>query len=945
MNIKLIITALILTLVSQITAQQREVIITGRVIDSVMQEPLYAVNIVQKGEYTGTTTNLEGDFILRLSEEKESITIQLYYIGFETKEIDIALNKDEINLGIITMKEEFSALDVVTVTSSLEGQQKALNQQRNADNIKNIVSADLIGRFPDLNVAEALQRVPGININRDKGEGSEVSIRGTPANFTTIQINGEQIPSVQQDGQRNESLDLIPSDQLSTMEVTKAPTADMDGDAIGGVVNLRTPTAKKTKLGLKAESALGFNDISGGLNGIGKLRLDKRFFEDDDVTEGKLGIMASASYFSTDNSEDRIDADWQGIPRPIQSTGTDELVLANYQFRKTENQRERIGATFTMDYKFNDKNSIVFNYMFNRREDNDLRNRFRIDTDRSGTVFQSFDTIQNARVRRDINFFDEVKTNNSFNLQGYHTLSNWQIDWGAYYTASNRTFSSDRGDFARDEIDLVVNSPEGIYEQVPEFAALDPETSLFNPLLYSDFRRYEEDAETTDATNMVGKVDFTNFFKLFNKHDSYFKFGAKVRMQTNSKFRDNVVFAINDPNNVLRANEAFLRVIGTTEPDNFLYDDVRFGPTVDRDRFRNYISDNRAFFQTADNAWDSRRLSLSDTYDAFEDIYAAYVMGRFQIDKLMILAGIRYEYNDVGYDAFEVIRQGTDVEGTPISGGNDYAFVLPNIHLKYNLNRYSALRFSSVFNYARPNFVDLVPFVNFDADAVRLSLGNPDLLPASAFNLDFMYETYFKNVGVLSIGAFYKSIDDFQFSRIDPSLADEFPGYPNTQGFEFRQEQNGENAQVAGLEINFVRSLDFLPGIFKNLSLNANYTYAFSDAFTQDRDGISLPGQAEHTANAALAFDYKKFTTRLSANYNGEFLNSIASQSQDDIIQKDRLQLDLNASYDIDKNWRIYTEVVNLTNAPAIRYQGDSSRISRIAYFGWWSRIGLSYRF
>lgn len=945
MNLKLAIALFFAINIFQINAQEREVIITGRVVDSLLNEPLFSVDVLLKDKFYGTITNADGNFILRISDNRKQDTLQFNYLGFKTKEIQIKLNRDEIDLGTVKLQEEFESLDAVIVTSSLEGQQKALNQQRNADNIKNIVSADLIGRFPDLNVAEALQRVPGININRDKGEGSEVSIRGTPANFTTIQINGEQIPSVQQDGQRNESLDLIPADQLATMEVTKAPTADMDGDAIGGVVNLRTPTAKKNKLGLKAESALGFNDISGGLNGIGKLKLDKRFFENDDVTEGKLGIMASASYFSTDNSEDRIDADWQGIPRPVQSLGTDELVLANYQFRKTENQRERIGATFTADYKFNDKNSIVFNYMFNRREDNDLRNRFRIDTDRSGTEFPSLDTILNARVRRDINFFDEIKTNNSFNLQGYHTLKNWQIDWGAYYTISNRTFSSDRGDFSRDEIDLVVNSPKGIYEQIPEFATLNPDTDLFNPLLYNDFRRYEEDAETTDATNMVGRVDFTNFFKLFDKYDSYIKFGSKVRMQTNSKFRDNVVFAINDPNNVLRANEAFLRVIGTTEPDDFLYDDVRFGPTVDRNRFRNYISDNRAFFQTADNAWDSRRLSLSDTYDAFEDIYAAYIMGRFQIDKLMILAGVRYEYNDVGYDAFEVIRQGTNVEGTPISGGNDYGFILPNIHLKYSINRFTALRFSSVFNYARPNFVDLVPFVNFDADAVRLSLGNPELQPASAFNLDFMYETYFKNVGVLSVGAFYKSIDDFQFSRIDPSLADEFPGYPNTQGFEFRQEQNGENAQVAGLEVNFVRSLDFLPEFFKNFSINANYTYAFSDAFTQDRDGISLPGQAEHTANAALAFDYKKFTTRLSANYNGEFLSSIASQSQDDIIQKDRLQLDLNASYDFDKNWRIYTEVVNMTNAPAIRYQGDSSRISRIAYFGWWSRIGLSYRF
>jgi TonB-dependent receptor len=946
MRILFTITILLLFLVSinhETKSQSVEAVITGRILDGDNGEPLIGASVIINEKKTGVASSINGNFVLRVFQDEE-ITIAISFIGFETKQIDVKVDKAEIDLGNISLNADVTSLEVITVRASLEGQQKALNQQRTADNIKNVISADLIGRFPDLNVAEALQRVPGININRDKGEGSEVTVRGTPAHYTTIQINGEQIPSVQQGGSRNEALDLIPADQLATMEITKAPTPDMDGDAIGGVVNLRTPTARKPELNLKVESALGFNDISGGLNGIGKFKVDKRFFSNNKVREGRLGVMASASYYSTDNSEDRIDADWQGQKRPIENLdGADTVVLANYQFRKTENQRERIGATFSLDYKFDDKNQIVFNYMYNRREDNDLRNRLRFDTDRSGTTWESLDSIRNARIRRDINFWDEVKTNQSFSLQGYHTLSNWQIDWALFQTVSNRTFSSDRGDFSRDELDLVVDNPNGIYTDFPNFRAMDPSLNIHNPLLLNDFRRYEEDAETTDATNTVARFDMTRFFKLAG-YDSYIKFGSKARVQTNSKSRDNVVFAINDPNNVLRANEAFLRVVADTEPDDFLFRNYRFGPKVGRAAFNNYISDNRLFFVTADNAWDSERLSLSDTYDAFENIYSAYAMGRFQIDNLMVLGGLRYEFNDVGYDAFEVIRQGTTVSGTPIQGGTDYGFLLPNVHLKYSIDRFTALRFSTVFNYARPNFVDIVPFVNFDADAVRLSLGNPELQPADALNIDAMFERYFSNVGVISVGAFYKNINQFQFSRIDPSLQEDFPGYPSTQGFEFRQEQNGENAIVAGVEVNFVRALDFLPGFLSNLNLNGNYTYAYSDAFTQDRDNISLPGQAAHTANGAISFDYGEFSGRVSLNYNGSFVNSLASQRQDDIIQAQRLQLDLNASYNISQNWRVYGEVVNLTNAPTIRYQGIEERISQIGYFGWWSRLGISYR-
>ncbi|MCH7398040.1 TonB-dependent receptor [Belliella sp. DSM 107340] len=916
----------------------------GKVIEAETGEPLFGASIILEGSASGIATAASGEFFFLTTSTGKQVLI-ISYLGFETKRINIDINSEELDLGIIQMGSDAQNLALFEVRASLEGQQRAFNQQRTADNIKNIISADLIGRFPDLNVAEAMQRVPGVNIQRDKGEGSTVSIRGTPQHFTSIQINGEQIPSVQQDGSRNEALDLIPADQLASMEITKAPTPDMDGDAIGGVINLKTPVARKLELGIRAESALGYNDISGGLNGIGKLRLDKRFFVTDKAPEGKLGLILGGSYYSTNNSEDRIDATWQGIPRPVGNLEQPEIVMANYQYRSTINERERIGATATLDYKFNDNNEIVFNYMYNRREDNDLRNRLRFDLDRSGSIYQSLDSITNGRIRRDINIFDEVKTNQSFNLQGFHTLGLWKIDWSAYYTLSNRTFSSDRGDFSQDLVGIVTDNPSGIYSDVPLFRQAAGEQSMYDPFFYNDFRRYEEDYETTDATNVVTRIDIQRNFNFLGDNQGYFKFGGKIRKQTNSKFRDNNVLRFNDPNGLINTSEAFLRVLSGTQPISFLNDSYRFGPLIGRSPFQTYIESNRLLLTEGDDAWDSRRLSLSDTYDAFEDIYATYAMGRFQIDKWMVLAGIRYEFNEVAYDAFEVIRVGTEVRGTPLRGGTDYGFLLPNLHVKYSIDKFKALRFSAVFNYARPNFVDIVPFVNYDADAVTLILGNPDLQPAKAFNLDLMYEHYFANVGIFSVGAFFKNIDQFQFSRIDPSLLQDFPGYPSTQGFRFQQEQNGEVAKVAGVEVNFVRALDFLPGVLKNLSVDANYTYAYSDAFTQDREGISLPGQAAHTFNTALSGDFGNFTGRIMANYNGDFVNSLASQRQDDIIQEARLQFDANASYNISKRWRVFGEWVNFTNSPSVRYQGDRSRISRIAYFGWWTRIGVGFRF
>ncbi|TRX51178.1 TonB-dependent receptor [Fulvivirga sp. M361] len=921
--------------------------IRGRVLDGDSGEGLMGASVVIGTSTVGTATDYNGEFTLK-STLGGTITIHVSFIGFASKSLEVEVNQSEIVLPNIELNADIASLEAVVVLGSLEGQQRALNQQRTADNIKNIVSADLIGRFPDLNVAEALQRVPGVNIQRDKGEGSTVSIRGTPLNFTTVQINGEQIPSVQQNGARTESLDLIPADQLGSIEITKAPTPDMDGDAIGGTINLKTPVAKSADLGVRAEAGLGYNEISDGYNGIGKLRLDKRFFPSDNTfSEGKLGIIAGGSWYNSDNFQHSIDADW--TPRPVELAVSEEevIVIEEYQYRLRQNERERIGATFTMDYEFNDKNSIIFNYMYNRRQDVDIRNRLRFDMD--GARYQTLDSITgsgpNLKVRRDINIFDELKENQTFNLGGSHKLSNWDIDWGAFYTVSKRTLSSDRADFSSEEteVTVIVDNPEGIYAEEPSFRLSTNDPDVHDPFLYSTVRRYEEDFESTDATNLVGRVDVARNFQLYNGSPVLLKFGGKLRTQENDKFRNNQVLIFSDPNDLINENEIFLRTLSGVEPLDFLYSDYRFGPLISQESLQQYVTDNRRLLNTSDLAWDSRRLSLNDTYEAQESIYAGYAMTRVQLNKLMILAGLRYEFNEVSYDAFDVFRFGTSVESSPISGGNDYHFWLPNVHLKYSLTTYTALRFSAVWNYSRPNFVDVVPFVNQDADARILRLGNPELTPANAFNLDVMFEHYFKNVGVISLGAFYKDIDNFQFDNIDPSLLQDFPGFSSTQGFLFSQQQNGENAKVAGFEFNFFNSLRFLPGVLKNFNIEGNYTYAYSDAFTNERENISLPGQAEHTFNTALSFDYKTFTARVSANYNGSFLTSVASVSENDFIQKARLQMDANASLKFKDHWRVFVEGVNITNEPTIRFQGDESRISRISYFGWSVRSGISF--
>ena len=191
--------------------------IRGRVLDDQLNVGLPGATVLQKGTLNGTTTDLNGEFFLRAPVGE--IELEISYIGFQKISQVVSITDGTTASIELKMRSDVTELSGVIVTGSLQGQQKALNQQKNADNIKNIVSADQIGRFPDPNVAEALQRVPAVNIERDQGEGRYVLIRGLAPQFTNISINGEQIPSPEADV-RYVALDAIPADQLASIEVS-----------------------------------------------------------------------------------------------------------------------------------------------------------------------------------------------------------------------------------------------------------------------------------------------------------------------------------------------------------------------------------------------------------------------------------------------------------------------------------------------------------------------------------------------------------------------------------------------------------------------------------------------------------------------------------------------------------------------------------------------------
>lgn len=926
----------------------------GRITDANTGEALPGASVLLKGTNIGGVTNLRGEYSVNLVPAgKQTFTVT--YIGYLTLDVIVDVRADEPTIFNLKMKEGSGDLKEVIVRGSLEGQQKALNQQRTSDNIKNIVSADLIGRFPDLNVAEALQRIPGINIERDRGEGGEVQMRGAPPSFTTININGEQIPGTQTDGQRNEELSLIPVDQLSSIEVTKAITSDQDGDNIGGTVDFRTPSGKELDWKGKAELGGGYNNVVQRASFIGKFGLNRRFLPTQSLPDERLGVNVGSSYFGSNLGRDRISYNYNSSYTKI--NGKDYVLPTFYRLRDLENFRSRTGATLALDYKFSPKSEIYFNYMYSRRYDFDEEARTQFDFNTARFIMDENVGLPTGNtattLRRFINpRYNDVR-NHSYSAGGQHTFGKATVDYLGFWSNSfNEAFIGRVYDI-RSTVQSTSFNGWGT-----DFANVTiPNGDIHDPFLMRSIRNYTDQFQTIGGRNASLKANVTLPY-LVGKTNGTFKFGGKYRSMTNERIIDNKRFAfVND--GTVNVNSLFARYTSNREDQTFLKNQVRFGPTLNYEGFDQFVASSPNVWRFDENV--SLNESIPAYYDASEEVTAAYVMNKLNFGKLMLLAGLRYERTTVNYTsrAFEFLANGNINKNSirDIGGGTNFDFLLPNVHLKYSLDQYTNLRAALTYSYARSNFADLAPVQRVNAANLTVDLGNPNLKPASATNFDLLFERYFKNVGTFSGGFFHKTIRDFNFERtyterLTVNVRNDLTGAfePFTELFTINQTQNGQTATVYGFEVNLQTNLTFLPGLLKGIGVYANYTYTNSKASTFDRANVRLPGQAMHTGNFALSYDIKKLTVRGAFNFNGGLIRSLGPvgtilAGDFDIYRADRYQLDFSASYAITKKVRAYAELINITNRPDVEYFGIRSWVSNLEYYDWWNRFGVSYSF
>lgn len=950
----------ILFLLSIVSFAQHQ--ISGTIVDETTHNPIIGANVYVLGTTIGASTDQNGEFYFAIPKFKQSdIQVVVHLMSYEDDTIAIDVSQPIEPLSI-TLKTKAEYLGMAEVVGRFQGQQRALHQQQQAINIKNIVAEEQIELFPDANAADALQRLPGVTLQRDQGEGRFVQLRGTPPELTNFNINGEQIPSPE-GNVRFVGLDVIASDQIESIEITKALTPDMDADGIGGNVNIITKTAQDTIPRITGLIAGGYNDLGAGAGYQAQFSYGQRY--------KKFGFHINGNYYQ--NNQRSQNMEFKFTKRPTQEDSTYHAVYTDIQLRDYEIKRERIGTSMSLDYQFNPRHKVYVKGITNKFIDDEVRRRTR-NKFGSGRIINDH-TTREASIERDIKARVKTQTINSVNAGGEHQLGLFKLDYMFTYALAKEE-EPDRFEmvYKSDELDMELDLSEANWPKVIYPTDGDKNTA-YNYSKY-EFNEMTTSSSVTEDKNLAFKLNLTVPYALKNSNGA-FKFGTRIRDKDKFRDKDAVVYDNYYPIFLPGDRQVYLQegpelslqtVAGDYDATDMFGRGYNLGLTPDPSLSRDFLEYYQQNFKIAEA--DTKNESYAEDYTAEENIYAYYGMVTHHFGKWMFLAGARYERTDVAYTGNEVVlykgRFFESLETRKME--KTYEFLLPQFHLKYTLNARTNLRAAVTYTYSRPNFEDILPYRQVE-DVDELKFGNSSLKFPKALNVDLMYETYVANNGIISAGLFAKKIDDFifyykRFVHLDSNLS--------TAGLtEVTMATNGDYAEVAGAELNFNYKFTFLPKFWRNFGVYSNYTYTYSRALiakrvqvenldevfiyggsdngfvttTDEKEEISLPGQAAHSMNFALFFDSKKLYAKLSANYQSAFLSELGQEKDFDVYYDESLRLDFSADYMITDNIKVFAQVLNLTNTPLKYYMGSEDIVKQQEYYSWSSRFGFRFIF
>jgi TonB-dependent receptor len=687
--------------------------------------------------------------------------------------------------------DEQTPADVVVVGTA-QGEKKAIEAKREANNFTEVLYANDVGKLPDQNVAEAVRRLPGVSVANDQGEGRYVIIRGVNPNLVNVVLNGLTLPAPEPDG-RQVKLDDIPSALINSIIVTKSLTADQDANAIGGEVNIRTLTAFDRNKPYFADARIQYGSyhLNGGHPYEGDIQVGGLFGPDS-----QFGAVLSVNYSKRPIESENFQGSTNYRPA-VAANGyivPDSAGLRDYNLTRT-----REGVVLNLDLRPTDATALFLRGTLSRFDDNETRDQFIIDNESAFSnqtaTTGTFRGRGSVRVRRR----EEADNTKSIQGGGNFTLGSAKLDLaGAWTRAQKRDPLRSEYNFRTGGTALTVNYDvsDTPYDFVPTVQPNANQTAYTLNSVNYDVRNAVE-------TLWQGRADLTVPVGLGT--DSTVKVGGKFLDRHKTNARDYLTYGLATGRSFTLANVSYLG-------DTSFYDGRYVFPVrIGYDTAQAYLA-SRPGTITA-NVASSRANSLANDYDVDEQIAAGYAMATVKLGGLTLVPGVRVQHTRDRTKGKLITATSALNEDYNSFGAKDYTDWFPGVNARFDATRNLVFRAAATTSIGRPNYPDLTPFVSVDATTTpraTVTLGNPALDPYKAVNLDVAAEYYLPGQGILSVGYFYKHIDNPIYTATQINVAGTYAGQVFAAA-DVVQPVNVGEATLQGIEANAQVRFTFLP--------------------------------------------------------------------------------------------------------------------------------------
>lgn len=940
-----------------VSAESEKGTVIGRVFDLVTGESLRGAIVRVVGGSGQDYTAQDGRY--QLTTDAGQIELRIEYVGLDTEMVTVTVPADGSAVADVGLSTGAYRVDDVVVRAAASGQALAINQQKTASGIVNIVSEEVFGQMPDGNIGTALQRLPGISVDTDQdGSASGINIRGVEGDYNSFQIDGNRVPT--SGGGRAFDTRQLAAGGVTRIEVVKAPTPDRDGDAIGGIINVVSRSAfQRSGREFQFESGGVYSDLPEKWGH----EFDLKYSDIFSIGGGdrNLGVSVSLGSYRTNRYSLNRDMDWvQVTPENNPTLGLDQydqpvwfMEASHWEYSTRVTDTNTINANF--DFRTDPFNSFYLRLLYSEAERSGISYETDIDIDTrfqdavGGRKTYSELTPDHGRGTAGSNGSrgsrgwigtDSERENQlySVNFGGRHEGSNSLLTYDAFYSRNRETGIADN------ELNFVMK-PTSPYLTF-EYDLIDVSRGEVN---ITQLTGDPTDLSLVTAGNLIlnasvkteelfgGRIDWERSFEIGSNVLS-FKTGAKFNRSAPSFDRVASIHTM---------DAAFPYADVVVRNDEVLMGGLKYYDVIPANGVRLLLS-NPELFELDEEG--SLERSNSADYDATEDTSAGYAMATLRAGPNTVVAGVRYEQVDWKNTNYEVSYLGGVPSVVEDRSGDSYGFWLPGIHLRHEFIPNLVIRESYNRSYGRPRLSELTAgrFVNIEGN---ITDGNSQLKPAVSDNYDAQVEYYTSNGGLYSFGVFYKNISDFSYTQVYNFSVLDANGVPivDPEGeFEYEVPANGSTAKNYGIELIARQRFGFLPGALRGLSAGMSATFADSEATypnrNDDRD-LPVPGFSKFMFTGTLEWAWRGFNVRGDYRYRDAYIEGLGDSIETDEFFDAEQRVDLEASYAFDNGLKAIATVTNLTDEAQVSYSGYRQFVEDASLTGRKFTFALGYKF